>query len=1025
MKNKYLILVFLLQIGTIYSQNLFQVHYESSSDVYFPKIALTNNSGHLIFYMGKTSSFGDTDFSLAMINSSGEIEWNKHFGNSNRDLIRGILPYGSNFLTYGWLNQYGYIDDIYLATIDANGNLISQKSWGVSGDDEVQTVVNINDNRFAMAGNSLSNVINGGTELFLTLFNSDLNLESVHLYSTSEDDVPRKIIQSNNSDLYITGFIRSNGNHSGFLTRINMNGDLIWAKRINQPSVFWDVIQLSDYNFICVGETRSSTNPEAFLTKFDSTGNVIWAKTYSYGSNTISKVYQIKKSHGENYVVLGSTTGTESGSYDIFLMNIDINGNFISGYTYGGNSDEDWPNLAYSTADSGYSIIAETKSFGADNLDLFFINTDDLGRSCCSRPIDNVAIQNLNETAQTVNYSTLTVSFQEQSHPINSGPLNFDEELLCYKPVQILGRDTIFCDDSSNEKYTIDIDFLLDLEWIVPPTASIINNINDTTVFIDFAMQSGMIYLLSSCSDTLDSLYVYVEQSINLSLGNDTLVCGGQAFYLNAGDGFDSYLWQDGSTNSTLLVTQTGNYWVQVENSCGFTTDTIHINFSSSFDINIGNDTSFCYGQSIKLSPGSEYYSYYWQDGSTDSLLFAGSSGYFWVQVTDSLGCTAIDSIYIDAFMDFGFSLGPDTSVICDGDYIFLHGPEGYESYEWQDGSGYLDFLADTNGIYWLEVTDENDCAARDSILLIVNKVPDDFLGNDTVMCEGDYFDIHAPSFYDKYLWQDGSTDSVFIAWQTGNYWVYVEDSIGCNGIDTISLSTFQPPILNHSNDTLICPDDSLLLSPGGGMLYYNWNTGSTDSSIFVSTKDNYWVEMGTNCGLFVDSIFIDIYSNPLFSLGPDTNICEGENIRLSAGTGFSSYLWSNGSEDSILIVVEKGIYSVMVEDFTCLISDTISINDCTLLWVPNVFTPNGDGYNDDFFAVSESVQEFKMIIFNRWGRVLKTLNNIEEKWDGSYNGNPCPDAVYYWKAEFNETNRESNKVLKVLQGSVTIIRAK
>lgn len=517
---------------------------------------------------------------------------------------------------------------------------------------------------------------------------------------------------------------------------------------------------------------------------------------------------------------------------------------------------------------------------------------------------------------------------------------------------------------------------------------------------------------------------ITILPSPNVYLGNDTTFCTQTETLLKAGGGFDSYLWQDNSTDSVFLVSQTGDYWVRVENSCGFAFDTIHIDYSSTFDINIGTDTSFCYGQSILLSPGGGYYSYYWQDGSNDSLLFAGTTGYYWVQVTDSSGCTAIDSIYIDAFMDFGFSLGPDTSVICHGDYIFLHAPNGYQSYLWQDGSNYLDFLADTAGIYWLEITDENNCAARDSVLLIVNKIPDDFLGNDTVMCENDYFDIHAPSYYDKYIWQDGSSDSVFIAWQTGDYWVYVEDSIGCSGVDTISLSMFQQPLLNHSNDTLICPTNSILLSPGSGMLYYLWNTGETDSLIIVNSEGDYWVEMGTNCGVFTDSVFVGFYSNPGFSLGPDTNICNDETIRLSAGSGFLNYLWSDGSNDSILIVFEDGKYSVLIDDGRCLLYDTVNVENCSLLWVPNVFTPNGDGFNDDFFAVGEYVEEFKMVIFNRWGQVLRTLYSIDEKWDGSFNGIKCADAVYYWKAEFVEVGRNSIKIKKTIQGSVTLIRS-
>ncbi len=516
---------------------------------------------------------------------------------------------------------------------------------------------------------------------------------------------------------------------------------------------------------------------------------------------------------------------------------------------------------------------------------------------------------------------------------------------------------------------------------------------------------------------------VVIFPAPSVDLGNDTSLCSQSGLLLEAGSGYDSYLWQDGSTDSVCLVTQTGDYWVRVESSCGTAADTIHVAFSESFDIDLGPDTSFCYGHAVLLSPGGGYYAYYWQDGSTDSVLLAGQTGYYWVQVTDSAGCTAIDSVYIEAYLEFGFSIGPDTSVICDGDYLFLHGPEGYASYLWQDGSNYPDFVADRAGIYWLEITDENGCAARDSMLLMVNIIPEDFLGPDTSMCSDDYFPIHAPPNYDKYLWQDGSSDSVFIAWETGNYWVYVEDSIGCSGIDTLTLSLFQPPVLNPTADTTICPADSILLTPGPGWDYYQWNTGSTDPAIWVNKPGRYRVETGTPCGPFADSVLIEWYANPDFTLGPDTNICENETIRLSPGPDFLAYLWNDGTTDSVLLAETEGHYWVTINDGRCLLGDTIVIERCSLLWIPNVFTPNGDGVNDEFYAVGKGVTDFKLVIFNRWGEVMKTLEHIEESWDGTTNGKQCADGVYYYVATFKEADRNAVVVTKQIKGAVTLIR--
>lgn len=222
-----------------------------------------------------------------------------------------------------------------------------------------------------------------------------------------------------------------------------------------------------------------------------------------------------------------------------------------------------------------------------------------------------------------------------------------------------------------------------------------------------------------------------------------------------------------------------------------------------------------------------------------------------------------------------------------------------------------------------------------------------------------------------------------------------------------------------------MCPGDTLILSPGEGMLYYKWNTGSTDSAIWVTEEGDYWVEIGTQCGIFTDSIWVELYSNPDFSLGADTNICGDEKIILSAGGGYLSYLWSDGSQDSILTVYEPGTYWVDINDGRCMLSDTVKVDECNLLWIPNVFTPNNDGYNDYFYAVGENVTKFKMVIFNRWGVIMATLNSIEEKWDGRYKGTLCADGVYYYEAVYEEIGRDLYPVQRKVHGSVTLISEK
>jgi len=438
-----------------------------------------------------------------------------------------------------------------------------------------------------------------------------------------------------------------------------------------------------------------------------------------------------------------------------------------------------------------------------------------------------------------------------------------------------------------------------------------------------------------------------------VDLGKDTSICTNLSLPLNAGGGYDSYLWQDGTTDSVFQVDTSGIYWVTVENECGTASDTIVVGFKESFEIDLGADTSFCYGNSILISPGGNYVDYLWQDGSNDTMFVAEESGTYWVQITDSTGCSATDSLTVETYPAFEFNLGNDTTI-CDGDYIFLNGPGGYESYLWQDGSDFTALIADTAGYYWLEVTDTNRCAVRDSLLLTTNMVPDTILGHDSLFCNGSSITLQTNPEYEKYFWQDGSEEHTLVVGEPGKYWVMVFDTLGCSGSDTINLDYYSPLELRLQATGYLCEDDSVLLE---------------------------------------------------------------------AISNYDSFLWQDSSTTQTYIAKDSGTYWVMVSSPCETKSDTLVIDACTSIWVPNVFTPNNDGYNDYFYAIGKNIPKFKMEIFNRWGQTLKVLNSIDEKWDGTYKGRKEPQGTYFWVADYEQVKRDGLAEHVKLQGSVTLVR--
>ncbi len=508
-------------------------------------------------------------------------------------------------------------------------------------------------------------------------------------------------------------------------------------------------------------------------------------------------------------------------------------------------------------------------------------------------------------------------------------------------------------------------------------------------------------------------------------LGNDTLVCFNEMLVLDAGEGFENYLWQDGSAGQTYLVTAPGQFWVEVANDCGSGADTISVTFTEPFDFTLGNDTSFCYGQSIVLDPGGGFANYLWQNGSANQTLTAYSTGTYWVAVSDANGCSVTDSIYIEVFQTFSFSLGNDTVTICAGDYTFLEGPAGYSGYLWQDGSTFQSILADTEGIYWLEVTDEHGCAARDSVQVIVSIIPDDLLGADTVICPDETITLQAPLGYWLYVWQDGSVGMEYSTNVPGEFWVTVQDAFGCIGADTVKVESFATPSLGLGETHWICEGDSILLSIGEGYGSYLWHDGSHNPDFWTADEGFYKVQVETICGTFSDSVSIYFHQGHI-DLGNDTVIHSGEKVLLSPGPGYTNFLWSTGSTANTLNVGEAGTYWLEAFDGFCYVLDSIRVDVFSDITVPNVFTPNSDGYNDTFFATTtypDGIFNFKMTIVNRWGRIVHEMNNIQDEWNGKINGSNASEGVYFWTCDYQTLDRAGKIVNRSQQGSVTIIR--
>jgi len=158
-------------------------------------------------------------------------------------------------------------------------------------------------------------------------------------------------------------------------------------------------------------------------------------------------------------------------------------------------------------------------------------------------------------------------------------------------------------------------------------------------------------------------------------------------------------------------------------------------------------------------------------------------------------------------------------------------------------------------------------------------------------------------------------------------------------------------------------------------------------------------------------------------SFSPDQTICKGEKVKLNIKGGVN-FLWSTG-EKTQYIIVNPGIttdYSVIATDEngiqkTAII--TVNISDCNAPFIPNAFSPNGDGQSDMFKVYANNISKFEIIIVSRSGQIVYTSKNPDEAWDGNYKGMQAQEGVYIYTVKYiNELNKE-----QIINGHITLIR--
>lgn len=433
-----------------------------------------------------------------------------------------------------------------------------------------------------------------------------------------------------------------------------------------------------------------------------------------------------------------------------------------------------------------------------------------------------------------------------------------------------------------------------------------------------------------------------------------------------------------------------------------------------SCNLNLGNDTTLCQGETLTLDATQPNSTYLWQDNSTNPTFNATQGGVYWVQVTNS-NCTLSDTVLVNYAPFPTVDLGNDTTV-CTGVSLLLDATTPNATYLWHDNSTNPTFNLTQQGIHWVAVT-VNHCTTTDSILVNFSASLPIELGNDTVLCQGETITLDASISNATYLWQDNSVDSTFSVSQAGTYWVGVNTN-NCFGSDTIVVTYNPLPAINLGNDTVLCQGETILLDAITPNATYLWHDNSSNATFNVVQPNTYWVAVTVNNCSSIDSIVVNPSPFQAAILGNDTTICLGETYTLNASTGNGVYFWQDNSSNATFNVSQPGTYWVAVTSSACSTSDTVVVQfeDCEVeLEIPNVFSPNNDGFNDLFSPIRiKGITSMHTLVYNRWGNEIFESNELLIQWDGANN----TDGTYFWIVNYTD----KNGVNGVLTGNVILL---
>lgn len=518
--------------------------------------------------------------------------------------------------------------------------------------------------------------------------------------------------------------------------------------------------------------------------------------------------------------------------------------------------------------------------------------------------------------------------------------------------------------------------------------------------------------------------------------------------------------------NVTFTPATSRQFCVDVTDNCGNTVSDCTFIDVFQLSADAGTDQEICAGDVAILtgisSTGSGTYT--WTDGTNTYTgqvvtVYPVASTQYTLTVTDGCEATAVVIVNVNPLP--AVTAISSASAICPDESVTISAG-GALNYTWTslpaDPTMSNPLLSDITAtpagttLYTVTGTDINNCVNTDVVgVTVKERMFADFITSRPAVCEGDELTLTYTGngqSYATYTWDfDGGSASgsgqgpIAISWAnagTKNITLTVTQLNCASEQVQVSVDVNEMPQADFTAGIasgcipleVTFTDASQNSVPG---TTYDWDFGiagtRSGNSVAPSFTQSgaYDVQLiVTNPGGCVDqksaSGFVNAWPLPVagFDANPETASMKNPVLGFqSTSTGDSlTYLWNMG--DGTIYTdpqfthtyADSGFYQTVLlveNEFGCtdIFEKTIFISPKYMLRIPNAFTPNGDGLNDEFTIAGNGVKEFSIYIYNRWGALVYFSNNIEASWDGKVSGNPALPGSYIYKVFFKDENDE------------------